>query len=233
MNFFNKIGNKLSRRNSISYVKYLRKNGCSIGNYVHFHDPKNTFVDPNVLSFINIGNNVSITRGVTILAHDYSYKVFRKKYHDMPQKFGITKIGNNVFIGMNAIILMGSRIGDNCVIGAGAVVSGNIPDNSVVAGNPAKVICTIDEYHDKCIKEFKNNAIQYTKSFIEVHNRIPTIEEMGFYSVIFLDKNNQNKKYFEKLNITGDNKADVIFDLMNIKNEYKNYNEFINSITNK
>ena len=50
------------------------------------------------------------------------------------------KIGKNVFIGMNVLILKGTEIGDNCVVGAGAVVSGKFPDNTVIAGNPAKVI---------------------------------------------------------------------------------------------
>ena len=52
-------------------------------------------------------------------------------------------IGNNVFIGMGATILMGADIGDNCIIGAGSVVKGTIPPNSVVAGNPARVICKL------------------------------------------------------------------------------------------
>lgn len=50
------------------------------------------------------------------------------------------KIGKNVFIGMNSLILKGSKIGDNCVIGGGTVVSGKFPANCVIAGNPAKII---------------------------------------------------------------------------------------------
>ncbi len=53
------------------------------------------------------------------------------------------KIGKNVFIGMNTLILKGTEIGDNCVVGAGSVVSGRFPENSVIAGNPAKVIRSI------------------------------------------------------------------------------------------
>lgn len=233
MQILNRIENRISKRNSKTFIKYLKKHGCDIGDNVHFHDPKNTFVDPNVLYNISIGNNVSITRGVTILAHDYSYKVFRNIYHDMPQKFGVTKIGNNVFIGMNAIILMGSNIGDNCVIGAGSVVSGNIPSNSVVIGNPAKILCSIENYHTKCVDNFKNNAINYAKNFIKTHSRIPTVEEMGFFSVLFLEKNNENLEYLRKINITGDNRAEVLQDLMKIKNEYKNYDEFIKTVIEK
>lgn len=49
-------------------------------------------------------------------------------------------IGDNVFIGCNCIILKGSKIGNNCVVGAGSVVHGEFPDNTMLAGNPARVI---------------------------------------------------------------------------------------------
>ncbi|MCD8083167.1 MAG: acyltransferase, partial [Clostridiales bacterium] len=52
-------------------------------------------------------------------------------------------IGNNCFIGCNSIILKGTVLGDNCVVGAGAVVSGKFEPNSVIAGNPARVIRTL------------------------------------------------------------------------------------------
>ena len=60
---------------------------------------------------------------------------------------GETFVGNNVFIGMHATILMGTHVGDNVIIGAGSVVSGFFEDNVVLAGNPAKVICTIEDYY--------------------------------------------------------------------------------------
>jgi acetyltransferase-like isoleucine patch superfamily enzyme len=54
--------------------------------------------------------------------------------------FGRIRIGNNVFVGTNCIILYGTTIGDNCIVGAGSVVRGHYPDNSVIVGNPAKVV---------------------------------------------------------------------------------------------
>lgn len=59
------------------------------------------------------------------------------------------RIGNRVFIGASAIVLPGVTIGDNVIIGAGSVVTKDIPSNSVAAGNPARVICSIDKYVEK------------------------------------------------------------------------------------
>ena len=60
--------------------------------------------------------------------------------------FGKIKIGNNVFIGMRSIILPGVTIGDNVIVGAGSIVTKDIPSNSVVAGVPARVIKSFEEY---------------------------------------------------------------------------------------
>ncbi len=80
---------------------------------------------------IYIGKNTFITGRVVILAHD----ACRKMKVD-------TKIGNNCFIGINSIIMPGVTIGNEVIIGAGSVVTKNIPDNCIAAGNPAKIIKT-------------------------------------------------------------------------------------------
>ena len=78
---------------------------------------------------------------------------------------------NNVFIGCNSIIMGGVRIGNNVVIGAGSVVTKDIPDNSVVVGNPAKVIKTFDEFIEKRDQEFFSyNTDDLWNHFIETKN---------------------------------------------------------------
>ena len=57
--------------------------------------------------------------------------------------FGRIKIGDNVFIGNNCTLLPNTTVGDNCIIGAGSVVRGKFPDNSVIVGNPAKVVLSM------------------------------------------------------------------------------------------
>lgn len=90
---------------------------------------------------ITIGNNVRITFGVKFATHDGGMWTLRKSGRlENADLFGRIVVGDNTNIGWNAIILPGVTIGKNCVIGAGAVVSKDIPDNLVAAGVPARVI---------------------------------------------------------------------------------------------
>lgn len=81
---------------------------------------------------IKLGNRVTICDWVKILTHDYSPVM-----HGGKEKLAGITIGNNVFIGIQAIILPGIIIGDNITIGAGAVVTKNLQNNAIYAGNPA------------------------------------------------------------------------------------------------
>jgi maltose O-acetyltransferase len=84
-------------------------------------------------------------------------------------KIGVVSIGKDVFIGAGAIILPNVRVGNNVIIGAGSVVTDNIPDNSVVVGNPAKVICTKTEFIDKHRKEIRDGIFFPKEGWTEGH----------------------------------------------------------------
>ena len=96
-------------------------------------------------------NNVIITSGVTFVTHDiFDMGInYMNKDKQVPTLYKPIEIMDNVFIGCNSIILGGVKIGNNVVIAAGSVVTKDVPDNSVVAGNPAKVIETFGEYLEK------------------------------------------------------------------------------------
>lgn len=125
------------RKKEIGTIEALRQRGVTIGENV---DILGTFIDGCHGHLVSIGNNVTIT-GARILTHDASTKKCLGY-----SKIGFVSIGDNVFIGNCAIILPGTRIGNNVIIGAGAVIASDVPDNSVMAGNPAKKICAYDEY---------------------------------------------------------------------------------------
>ena len=101
---------------------------------------------------VSIGNNTEITYGVTFITHDGGTWIFRKSNEFTGNKFGPIIIKDNCMIGMKSILLPNVEIGPNSVVGAGSVVTKNVPPNTVYAGNPAKFICTTDEYLDKCRK---------------------------------------------------------------------------------
>lgn len=130
-------------------VDYLRSIGAKVGN-----DCRIFSLEPGALGsepyLVNIGNGVVITQGVRFITHDGSTFLFRDEYPDL-DVMGPIIVGDNVFIGMNSIIMPGVTIGDNCVIGAMSLVSKNVPTGTVVAGNPAKVIMTIDKFKEKLI----------------------------------------------------------------------------------
>jgi acetyltransferase-like isoleucine patch superfamily enzyme len=100
---------------------------------------------------VTIGDRVTLALGVQFATHDGGVWVFRKEFPDI-DVFAPVRVGSNVFIGANAILLPGAEIGDDCVIGAGAVVTGRIPPRSVAAGVPARVIRSLDDYRAKVLE---------------------------------------------------------------------------------
>lgn len=187
-----------NKYSSGTYIDHLRKKGAIIGENCIVYDPTNTLIDETSLPFIEIGDDVQIARGVIILGHDYSYSVC-SCLGKLPRKQTTTVIGNNVFIGMNAIILMGTKIGNNVIIGAGSVVSGNLDSNSVYAGNPAKKICSLEKYCERNEERFIESARIFAEQMYKKNNKIPEISEMGLYAALFVEKNEDNiQKYFSK-----------------------------------
>lgn len=122
--------------------------GGEIGDNVLFRDPHTTRIDMTRPCLLSIGNNVDINVNFQILTHDWCTYVFRNLFHDFINSSGKVSIGNNVYIATNVTILKGVSIGDNCIIGAGSIVTKSIPSNSVAAGIPCRVICSIEDYYE-------------------------------------------------------------------------------------
>lgn len=113
--------------------------GMTVGkNFGRLHG---VILDPSHCWLITIGDDVTMAPRVHILAHDASTKSFLGY-----TKIGRVNIGNKVFIGAESVVLPGVTIGNNVIIGANSTVTKDVPDNCVVAGTPAKVICSLDEY---------------------------------------------------------------------------------------
>lgn len=179
-----------AKANSESYIKYLRSKGMRIGDNTTIYVPTKTSLDESRPWMIEIGSNVNITEGVTILTHGYDWSVLKVKYGDVLGSAGKVAIGNNVFIGMNTTILKGVTVGDNCIIGAGSVLtSGKVyPENSVIVGNPARVIGNVDAYREKMIGRQLSEAVECYKCYKEVFNIIPPREIFREFFWLFQER---------------------------------------------
>ena len=126
---------------------YKQGDNCSFTSF-------NFGVEPHLIS---IGDNVSLAAGVRFLNHDIVGTVIKNK-NKLPFKIrrvGTILIGNNVFIGADSKILYDVQIGNNVIIAAGSIVTKDIPDNSVTAGIPAKIVGSFDEYEKKLLNIVK------------------------------------------------------------------------------
>lgn len=134
-------------RKVIGEYSWAKKHGLQAGTGVRVLGGVNFGSEPYL---ITLGNNVSIT-GASFVTHDGGTWAFRRiPGHGEVVRFGKIVVGDDTFIGTGSTILPGVTIGKNCVIGAGSIVTKDVPDNTVVAGVPARPICSLDEYEQKC-----------------------------------------------------------------------------------
>jgi acetyltransferase-like isoleucine patch superfamily enzyme len=126
--------------------KYARYRGVKIGKNCSFAS-KNFGSEPYL---IEVGDNVQVTKGVSFFNHGGAW-VFRRK-HPKLDFFGKIKIGNNVYIGANTMIMPGVTIGSDVIIGAGSVVTKSVPNGNIVAGNPCRIIGRIDDLERRVLE---------------------------------------------------------------------------------
>lgn len=177
MSILSKIKTYLQCRTAKGYEQWLRKHGVTIGKNLRLFNHNSIRFDITTPGLITVGDNVSITADVSILTHDFCSSVFRQKYYDYVPGRSKVVIGNNVYIGQKAMILRGVTIGDNVIVGAGAIVTKDIPSDSIVAGIPARVVCTLDEYYQKRKTKALEEAKQYARELYHYRGVRPTVED--------------------------------------------------------
>ena len=121
------------------YIQMLCNRGMKLGRGVTIED--GFFFDPSHCYLIEIGDDCTFAPNVRIIAHDASTRRIT----------GFTRLARVVierdcFIGDSALILPGVTVGEGSIVGAGSVVTRSVPKGSVVVGNPARVLCTVDEF---------------------------------------------------------------------------------------
>jgi len=139
------------------------------------HFVSNTRLDGLIPNAVEIGENFISATGSWILTHDSSLinhinKVAVRK----------TTIGDDVFIGLNAIIMPGVNVGNGAIIGAGAVVTKDVKPYTIVAGNPAKFICSVKDYVERVKAKAdlidpvgnvtEENVLRFRKDWLDIHS---------------------------------------------------------------
>ncbi|ACA85943.1 acyltransferase [Shewanella woodyi] len=120
---------------------------------------------------VTLGDNVFISVGASFVCHDGSTLPFRKNIPDL-ELAGRINVGDNIFIGKGALVLPGVSIGNNCIVGANAVVAKDVPNNSVVAGNPARVIKSTDDFLAKAKRNSLKIGNLYGKDKVDAYKKI-------------------------------------------------------------
>jgi maltose O-acetyltransferase len=142
----------LGIENNKQYIKRLKNRGLVVGK--NFNMQKDVILDDTHCWLITIGDNVTIAPRVHVLCHDASTK------HSLNYtKIGLVKIGNNVFIGANSIIMPSVIIGDDVIIAAGSVVTKSVDKGKIIAGVPAEVIGFSKDYISKNKELLKDSFI--------------------------------------------------------------------------
>lgn len=180
-------------RGGETLIRYLRHLGCTIGDNVHIPPFKTMDIDLSRPYLIEIGNNVRLNKGLTIMTHDFATVVFKSLFNDFIPSSGKVKIGNNVYFGRNCSVLKNVTIGDNCIIGYGSVVVKDVPPNSVVAGVPAKIICSLDEYYKKRKHIALIEAFALATEIRDKLKRAPQPSDFREEFVYFVSKKNINE----------------------------------------
>jgi hypothetical protein len=133
-----------------SKAAYLRRAGARIGQRTSLLNRVDEFGSEPWL--VEIGSNVAIASGVAFITHDGASRVFRQEIPGSSvfgNRFGPIRVGDNCVIGMRAILMPGVSIGPDSIVGAGSVVTRDVPPRTVAAGVPARVLCTLLEYEER------------------------------------------------------------------------------------
>lgn len=134
---------RIARPDGYAWACYLKRHGglyamgegCCVQTNVVVTDPQH----------VRLGNNVHLT-GCTLFGHDGAVSMVKQGFGIAIDAVGKIDIRDNVFVGHQSIIMPGVCIGPNAIVAAGAVVTKDVPPNSVVAGVPARTVCSLEEY---------------------------------------------------------------------------------------
>jgi acetyltransferase-like isoleucine patch superfamily enzyme len=152
--------------NPYTIAEKFRKQGAKVGN--------NCALQINYLAsepyLVEIGNNVAIAPGAAFVTHDGASVIFRDEFPAL-RHFGKIIIEDNCFIGSGAIITAGVRVGKGSIVGPMSVVIRDVKPGSMVIGNPAIQVSTVEKYKERCLREWKRQGLDKFDYLFEGRNK--------------------------------------------------------------
>ena len=173
------------RGDTLSYLRWLNQRGAAIDESLFLPTPESVFLDATNPWLLTIGKHVSLAAGVKVLTHDASWMVLRGVNGSMNGHMAPTKIGNNVFVGMNSIILCGVTICDNVIIGVNSVVDRSIREPGVYSGAPAKRVASLEQFQGLREAAQPREALALAREYYGRFGRKPPQEIFHEYFWLF------------------------------------------------
>lgn len=214
---------------SSEYIEQLRLGGVKVGKGTVVFDTDKVEIDVGRPELLEIGNNVFIHRDCVILTHDWTGWCFVNSDKEFYPSHAKVKIGDNVWLGERVMVLKGVTIGNNCIIGAGAIVTKNIPDNSIAVGVPARVICSYDEYKKKRSEKHVEESLEYASCIIK-SGRDPKKEDFYDDYPSFVDNTNYKEYNYPYNKVFND--SDFKEFLSKHKKKFESFEKFIEAARN-
>ena len=226
---FGKLMKLYNKSSSERYIKYLRKLGIDVGEGTHFFYPNSCFVDNTRPWMIEIGKNVQFTKNISLLTHGYDWSVLKGKYGDIMGSCGKITIKDNVFIGYNTTILKNVTVGTNVIIGANSLVNKDIPDNSVAAGNPARVIMSLEDYYKRRKKEQLKELSDLIRNYYYKYKKWPEEKVLREFIFVYKERNDtsiKDRTFQEIAHLVG-NYEQTLKSFYENKGLFENYEQLI------
>ncbi|MCO7506515.1 MULTISPECIES: acyltransferase [unclassified Pseudomonas] len=151
-------------------VSYARKVGVQMKGTVTIYG-SSYYMFSSEPYLVTLGDNVFVSVSAKFVCHDGSTLPFRQMIPDL-ELAGEISVGDNVFIGMGALILANVHIGSNCIVGANSVVTKNVEDGTIVAGNPARVISHTDDWLLRAQEKSLKIGHLYGQDKVDAYKRI-------------------------------------------------------------
>ena len=164
------------------------------------------------------------------MTHGYDWAVLKGVYGEILGSGGGIQIGNNVFIGMKTTILKGVHVGNNVIIGANSLVNKDIPNNCVVAGNPARVIMPLDKYYEKRKAAQYQEAEELVRLYREHYGKEADESSLHEFFWLFTNGDTELPECWKKMmELVGN--AEYSYEKLRENNPpYENMNDFLKSV---